>query len=130
MKGRPMRGKKFGTVTGGFMMAGVSGYMARAIWFGTEEDFLLQAPVTEEGYILPSNYVKVYENFGPGLTVDMDNGVDDLVRLTSRDVLGQKYERQIWGTWRIYRGGPRGLWITFEEPEGPPDYIEEQEAEE
>lgn len=115
MKGRPMRGRKLGTVTGGFMMAGVSGYRDREIWFDTEEDFLLRAPVTEEGYILPANYVKVYENFGQWLILDMQNGVDDLVRLTSRDIRGQEDQPMRWGAWRIYRGGPRGLWITWEE---------------
>ena len=116
MRGRPMQGRTFGIVKDGYLMASVSGYLARAIWFDTEEDFLLRAPVTEEGYILPGNYVKVYENYSSWLMLDLENGKDNLFRLRSTDVLGwMKDQPPLWGTWRIYRGGPRGLWITFEE---------------
>ena len=115
MKGRPIRGRTFGTVKDGFLMAGVSGYLAREIWFDTEEDFLLRAPVTEEGYILPENYIKVYEGLGEELHLVLASEIDEVVRLTSQDVLGQQDQPARLGLWRIYRGGPRGLWITFEE---------------
>lgn len=117
MRGRPMRGRTLGTVTQGFMLAGVSAYGVGFIWFDTEEDFLLRAPVTEEGYILPENYIKVYEGFGEELHLVLVSEIDDVVRLTSQDVLGQQDQPARLGIWRIYRGGPRGLWITWEEAE-------------
>lgn len=115
MKGRPMRGETFGIVKDGYLMASVSGYLAREIWFDTKEDFLLRAPVTEEGYIRPSNYVKVYENDGIALVIDLENGEDEVLFLSSKDVFEIWDQKARFGTWRIYRGGQRGLWITFED---------------
>ena len=110
-----MQGRPLGTVTGGYMTAGVSAFARWTIWFGQEDDFLLLAPVTEEGYILPANYVKVFEGYGHSLILDLESEVEDIVTLTSQDVLGwMKDQPPLWGTWRIYRGGPRGLWITWE----------------
>lgn len=118
MRGRPMQGRPLGTVSGGCMTACVSAFALRTIWFGQEEDFLLRAPVTEEGYIRPVNYVKVFEDYGQALILDLESEVEDIVTLTSQDVLGQGDQPVRRGTWRIYRGGPMGLWITWEEAYG------------